>query len=257
MDWSRKKLFLRSIFKENLMNGAVVIQTCDKYKKYWPGFVHYMNKFWDFSIPWPIYFCTEEGEIDSPFYIFKTGKESYTSRLEKILDSLEYDYIFYMLEDYWPISPMPFKLFNQLFLMFESNNWDSLQVSSILPYYLLNKTEHSIFQNPIFEFSPFSNWRFSQQARFWKKDFLRKCLVNPEVSETIVSSSLSSEIACDQKIKEFPQSKIYFYHYFWYPISGVTYRGNFTPFGERMHQDMLVEEWARETYKVNSFIDRR
>jgi len=236
------------------MKGAVVIQTCDKYQQYWSGLVHYMKKFWDFSISWPIYFCTEDGEIESPFHSIKTGKGSYIYRLEKILDSLDCEYVFYMLEEYWPTAPMSARLFNELFSAFESNGWDALQVSPCLPYYQLNQTEYSILNNPVLQFDMKSDWRFSQQARFWKKDFLIKCLVEPEISEVAVSSSLSAEIACDYKIKQFTQAGIYFYHYFWYPITGVVHRGQFTPFGERMHHDMLVEQWARETYKVNSFI---
>jgi hypothetical protein len=51
--------------------------------------------------------------------------------------------------------------------------------------------------------------------------------LNPEISETQISTSLSGEIAMDQYLRQnYPDAKIYHYHYHWYPVSGTVWRGN-------------------------------
>lgn len=234
------------------MTGAVIIQTCDKYAPFWDGMIYYMNRFWDRSISWPIFFCNEESDFKAKgFNHLPTGKGSYIARLHTILDKLnEYDYVFYLLEDFWPTAPMTADLFNGLFELMTDKSWDVLQVSPCTPYYQFDKTDIFVQNKRILEFRSDSNWRFNQQARFWRRNFFKNCLAEPEVSEVDVSTSLTAEIVCDKKIRDFPDSEIYFYHYFWYPISGTVYRGNLTKHGEILNNDMLADKWAMETYGI-------
>jgi hypothetical protein len=181
------------------MKGCVVVQTCDAYAKFWSGFAYSMRRYWDFSIPWPIYFCNEEVPIDfhDPGYKqLAVGKASYIERLRRILDVLpEYDYVFYMLEDFWPTDRMSREIFLGLFDIFQTNRWDCLRVSTFMPsHYKAVPTNHK----GILEYTKDSNWRFSQQAGFWRRDFLRSCLVEPTESEITHKTSLTAEIACDQ-----------------------------------------------------------
>lgn len=225
------------------MKGCVVVQTCDAYAKFWPGFAYSMRKYWDFSIPWPIFFCNEDAEINfrEPGYVqLRTSQGSCIQRLRRILDMLkDYDYVFYMLEDFWPTDRMSREMFLGLFDIFQTNRWDCLRVSTFMPsLYKAVATSHK----GILEYTKDSDWRFSQQAGFWKKDFLRSCLVEPAESEVTHKTSLTAEIACNDHLRRtFPDAKIYHYHYFWYPISGAVWRGELSEIGKQIEVVMNIE----------------
>ena len=232
------------------MNGCVVIQTCDAYAKFWPGLIYSMNKYWDFDIPWPVYFCNEEVPIDfGPNYKqILTGKGSCINNLKKILDSLkDFDYVFYMIEDFWPINPMKKEMFLSLFETFQSNNWDSLRVSTFEPTYYEVEPTHLFCENQrIFKMAKGSDWQFSQQAAFWKKDFFRDCLVEGE-SDSVHKTSLPSEIACDLRLREkYPDAECYHYHYYWYPMSGTVWRGELTDIGKQIEVIMQIENVLKD-----------
>lgn len=220
-------------------NGCIVVQTCDAYQPYWESFYWSFMKYWDHDIAWPFYFCNEEIPVNFSLpnhYQLKTGKGSHSSRFAKILDSLEYDYVFYMLEDFWLTDRMTKYMFSELFALMKNNDWDSLRVAPYMPeYYKLEKTDHIVQNRKIFKYTQDSDWKFSQQASFWKKDFLRNIIVEPQISEIDISTSLSGEIVMDQYLKQkYPDAKIYHYPYHWYPVSGVVWRGKLTQMGEQI-----------------------
>ena len=237
-----------------MSEGCVVIQTCDAYSKYWPGLIYSMNKYWDFNIPWPIYFCNEEINVDfGPNYKqLLTGKHDSMHNLKFILDYLkEYEYVFLMIEDFWPVNPMSQDMFLGLFDIFKMNNWDSLRVSTFEPSYYKVKPSGLIFKNTkILKFTEESDWHFSMQAAFWKRDFLRSCLVESDISDAVYKTSLPSEIACDQNLKKlYPNAEIYHYHYFWYPMSGVVWRGEFTEIGKQIEVVMNIENLLKSSFQ--------
>jgi hypothetical protein len=223
-----------------MKKGCVVIQTCDFYKNYWDGFFWSFNKYWDKKINWPVYFCNEEISLEfkeSNFIQLKTGIGNHSNNLSKILDNLiDYEYIFYMLEDFWMTDQMTEDMFSKLFDLTKKNEWDSLRVSTYLPeYYKLESTNHFVNNQRVLKYSKDSKWQFSQQAGFWKRKFLRDCVVESNISEREISSSLPGEIATDNYLREhYPNAEIYHYHYHWYPVSGVAWRGKITQIGEQI-----------------------
>ena len=87
------------------MSVSIIVQTCDKYEKYWDGFFYYMDKFWDKKINYPIYFCNENKKIsNSRFNVINTGSGTFVSNLKNILNKIDTKYVFYLLEDFWPIN---------------------------------------------------------------------------------------------------------------------------------------------------------
>lgn len=220
--------------------GCIVVQTCDAYKPYWDSFLWSFNKYWDKKIDWPLFFCSEEtpAQLLNPLHRqFPTGPGTHSYRLAKILDALgEYEYVFYMLEDFWLTDRMTHEMFTELFDVMTTNNWDSLRVAPYMPaYYKMEATDFAVQGRKILKFAPESEWHFSQQASFWKRDFLRKCVVEAKVSEADVASSIAGEIAMDKYLKQtYPDAKIYLYHYHWYPISGSVWRGKLTQMGEQI-----------------------
>jgi hypothetical protein len=226
------------------MSCAVVIQTCDKYQKFWRGFFNFFNKHWDRTIDTPIYFCNENLDIDLPSNVnqIKTGTGTFVQNLKKTLSCVKEENIFFLLEDFWPIAPMTSKLFFNLYDHFYSNKLDSFQVGPYTPYYKLQKTNKEINQQRIFNFKKDSDWLFNFQARFWKKHILDECLIEPEISESKVSSAITVEIACDKMARNLRAD---FYHYFWYPIGGVAYRGELTEFGKQMQNIVEIDKLVK------------
>ena len=82
-------------------------------------------------------------------------------------------------------------------------------------------------------------------SRFWKKESLKKCLVEPAISEKKVSSNITVEIASD-KIAKDVKLQAYLYHYIWYPFSGAVYRGELNEEGKILQNifniDMIVKQ---------------
>lgn len=228
------------------MNCPVVIQTCDKYERYWDGLFRYMKKNWDFEIDSPIYFCNEESKIELPrgFKHMPTGKGSFVENLLFILENLHQDQIFYMLEDFWPTSPMTSAIFGRLHKIFEREDLDALQVSSYLPYYSLGATDTP----NLFRFARDSEWIFNFQARFWKTESLAKFLTEPEVPESSVGSAITVEIASDNAARSSGGLDALLYHYFWYPISGVSYRGELTEIGMQMQNVLEIDKMVEEIF---------
>lgn len=239
--------------RTNKLKGCVIVQTCDAYQEYWDSFLWSFDRYWDKSIGWDLFFCNEEISFEKK-YGFKqllTGKGSHSQRLSKILNSLkEYDYVFYMLEDFWLTDHMTKELFLDLFKKLCENNWDALRVAPYMPeYYKLESTNHFVKNRRILKYSKDSSWKFSQQASFWKRSFLQECVVEPETSEKLISSSLSGEIAMDKYLSSnYPEAEIYHYHYYWYPVSGTVWRGKLTLIGEQINFIKKVEEILDQQY---------
>lgn len=249
----------RNIQRANgLKKGCVIIQTCDAYRQYWDSFFWSFKKYWDSEINWPIFFCNEEIPInisEPNCKQLKTGKFSHSVRMAKILDELvEYDYVFYMLEDFWLTEKMPKEMFIGLFEIFKTNNWDSLRVAPHMPeYYKLESTNIFLKNQRILKFSKDSDWLFSQQAAFWKRDFLRSCIVEPKISEKEVSSSITGEVAMDIALKsKYPNASIYLYHYHWYPVSGTVWRGKITQMGEQIDFLRKVDDLLKRDFQYQT-----
>jgi len=232
------------------MNLAVVVQTCDKYEGYWDGMWHFMERNWDFGIPASIHLCSETRPTKAPKWCrtIGVGPGTFVENLKKCMDSIDEDNVFLLLEDFWPIAPMKGEMFRMLYEEFEEESWDALQVSNYTPYYKLRKTQKSILGSPIMEFEADSEWIFNFQARFWRKEKLLSHLVEPEISERAVGSAISVEMECDRLARERGELRAGLFHYFWYPLSGVSYRGEMTDFGRHLNNVLLVDRHVERLF---------
>ena len=224
------------------MDLSVLIQSCDHYEKYWPGLFYYMDKFWDKKINHPIYFCNEKKSIKEYDQI-KTGVGSFVSNLKFSLNKIKSKYIFYLLEDFWPICCFKKKLLDEISLYILDNNIKCFQISSYLPYYDLDSTKDFIQNQKIFKFNKHSKWRFNFQCRIWEKEFLLNSLHEPDISEKVINSAISVEEKCDNLFDK--NIDVYFYHCLWYPISGVSYRGEFTTLGLELENNMKIDLYGK------------
>lgn len=227
--------------------GCILIQTCDKYQMVWKNLFWSMKNFWDFKIPWKIYFCNEEKNVELPnkqFHQIKTGVCSHSEILKKSIEQINCDYIFYMLDDFWPTKKIKKELFLNLFNIFKKERWNSLKVCPVHPsYYQITKTDFEIEKKRIFKFDDKSKWRFNQQASFWPRELLLEQIIDSNF-EGKHESSLSFEIDMDENYKlNYPESKDYIYNYFWYPVGGSYWRRKITLLGEQIEFERKVEEY--------------
>lgn len=226
----------------------IVIQTCDKYERFWEGLFRFMDRNWDPGIDFEIYFCNESSRVSLPrrFHHLPTGRGTFVENLKFILETLDEDHVFHILEDFWPMSPMNRELFHGLHKFFLEENADAVQVSSYLPYYSLEVTDRP----GLFRFSRSSEWIFNFQARFWKTECLLNFLTEPEVSESEVGSAITVEMASDRKAREAGGISAFLYHYLWYPISGVSYRGELTEIGRQMQNVVDIDNLVQSMFSI-------
>lgn len=216
-----------------------------------------MDQYWDFSIPWRIYFCNEELDVDLPnekYTQIKTGKKSHASMTREILGTLrDHKYVFYMLEDFWPVREMSNRTFMGLFKIFKKNEWDSLKVTINQPsFYELESTEFRFNNEKILKYSSNSRWKFNQQASFWKRDVLEQIIDDPTGpnEESKISTSLGMETATDDKFgKLFPDAQVYLFNYLWYPVGGSYWRGEINEMGKQIEFEMKVKEYNELRYR--------
>lgn len=225
------------------MKTAVVVITCDKYKPYWDGLLHFMHKHWDRDIDARIFFCNEECDVSLPhnYSQIKTGSGSFVENLGRSLDMVGEEKVFLMLEDFWPIAPIGRRLFDELHKEFQEQDLDALQVSNYTPLYSLKKLDREIEGTRLMEFDPKSPWVFNLQARFWKSAVLKSCLVEPEISEKQVGSAITAEMASDEFVRSHKKLRVELFHYLWYPLSGVAYRGQITDFGKHLQNILEID----------------
>jgi hypothetical protein len=240
--------------------GCIVIQSCDRYQPAWEGLFWSMDKFWDYEIPWPIYFCNESNKLEftnKKYSQIRTGYMSHAGMIKKIMQELkQYNYIFYMLEDFWPTKRMDKEIFLGLFRIFQENNWDSLKVCPYHPsYYDLINTDFHFKNKKILEFSKDSKWRFSQQASFWKREVIENLVeeeieISPQNQEGLKNTSLATEIKMDEAIRiKYPESSIYLYNYLWYPVGGVLWRGELSEIGKQLQFEMNIEKLIETKFR--------
>ena len=230
------------------MDISIIIQSCDRYEVFWQGLFYYMDKFWDKDIKVPIYFCNENKIPKTNFIHIPTGNGTFVENLKYILNNINTKYVFYLLEDFWPICPIDKELFYNLYNFVEEKNIKGLQISNYNPYYQLEKTNYKINDQNLLKFCRSSSWRFNFQSRFWEKDLFLQSLAEPSISEKTISSAISVEVECDKKFSK--DTDIYFYHRLWYPMSGVSYRGSFTTYGKELQNNMLVDLYGKEISKL-------
>lgn len=225
------------------MKVPTIVLTCDKYQPYWAGFFHFMERHWDKDIKSPIFFCNEEIDADVPGWCtqLKTGRGTFVENLKSSLRMVGSDMAFLMLEDFWPIAPMRRELFESLAADFVDQELDALQISNYNPLYSIRKSQRKVMGQNMMDFDPASEWVFNFQARFWRSDVLDSCLVEPEISEKTVGSAITVEMASDTFVRSSKNLKVSLYHYLWYPLSGVAYRGQMTEFGKHLQNILEID----------------
>lgn len=172
-----------------MQKTAIVIQTCDKYEFLWEGWWHYFKKYWDFSIPSEIWFCNEvksdnlslivveNNQLRDRLVHCNTGTAPWGERLLHIIDVLpdEVDTIFYMQEDFWLHRKLPKHVFESRLKTFREMDMNAFRCCEPSKHFHLKKAKQAPYK-----FLDTSPYLMTHQASFWKKDFLRSCILPHE-----------------------------------------------------------------------------
>lgn len=220
-----------------MQKTAIVIQTCDKYEFLWEGWYHYFKKYWDFSIPAPIFFCTEEKffpqyrSID--LFRLPVGTDPWGQRLITILDSLpgEVDTIFYMQEDFWLHRTLPKHVFESRLKTFREMDMNAFRCCDPSKHFHLEET----VQVP-YKFLNTSPYLMTHQASFWKKDFLRSCILpheDPWQNEKRGTERIRDRIFENSDLDFYWDPKIYFAPFRFYHT--VCRKGKLTEQGRQLN----------------------
>lgn len=164
-----------------MINVALVVHACDKYKLLFKGFEYFFEKNWDNRIPCNLYFTYE---VEQPqLNLFKTictGTGHWTFRLKKALNQIEEDYIVFFQEDFWLKTPTDALFFNQLFDYVIKNRTDLIKLHHTSGYYIKNKINR-IGNHPVYEIDKErSDYLLSHQISIWKKSFFISLLQKKE-----------------------------------------------------------------------------
>ena len=89
---------------------AVLISSCDGYQDVWDPFFLLMDKYWK-DIPYPVYLNTETINYDKKYNNFSIQtlnlkkkrklKTSWSQRMIDVLERIEEEYIFILIEDFF------------------------------------------------------------------------------------------------------------------------------------------------------------
>ena len=221
---------------------SVIVHTCDKYNFCWDGWYYYFNKYWNYNLPWKIYFLNETKDINyKNTNQIKSGPGEWSDRLKVGLGKIHSKYIFYLQEDVWLQKKVDFDLFLKLYEIVVKYNINALRIVNKTDpnYYKLNNT--SIFNGEISKFKNNSKYLVSHQPSIINKDFLIKTLIpneSPWDNEINGTNRLQNEQIIKYKWGLFkysgiPDHKIYlFLINNWY--SAVVRQGSFTEDGEKL-----------------------
>jgi hypothetical protein len=153
-----------------------------------------------------------------------TGPGDWASRSLRGLNALDVRNVFYMQEDFWPISRIPRKEFDDLYRCFVSNRMDALRLAPVSELYRLQVVEPQEGHRRLYRFARDSAYLVSHQSSMWRKDFFVSCLKQGE-------SPWENERRGTDRLKaRKTEPRIYLADMVWY--TGACRRGRLTRTGK-------------------------
>lgn len=203
-----------------------MIQAFDGYAQYWPTWYWAWTRYWDFSLPWEIYFCTEE--IDPPWQdsrikTFKTGKVAlphYSIKTIRLAEAVQTPYLFYMVDDFWLTDKVDGKLFEDLLFLAKELNFNCLKIQCNQDeFHSLEKTDIFCHRRRLLKYAKNSPFVWNTQASIWKKGFFLDTIVAGENPWEMESNGTT-------RIHSLPYDPaVYLYHWPWYTVPSAIWKG--------------------------------
>lgn len=163
------------------MNCAFLLSTCDSYEDTWEPFFKLLNKYWP-DIPMRVYLNTESSKFESDgklnFKVTSLNTSSsipWSQRLMEVLDKIDEEYVFMVLDDFFLKSPVDNSIFEKLISIMESD--DSIASIQLKASRMIQegKIEKSSSELSIEEMN-ISGWKTHFVPTIWRKETLKKWL---------------------------------------------------------------------------------
>lgn len=158
------------------MNLSLLLHTFNGYEFVWDGFLSQFHKHWSAEIP--LYFGTNTENHDkhdfNKFKVIYSGTGEWSTRLVRLIDQIDTEYVLYMQEDFY-LKDSPPSLGYMMNLVKKYDLY-RLQISPIVQFYSLYGSEEPFF----FHEQAKSKYLVCHQPSIWKKDFLLSCLERTE-----------------------------------------------------------------------------
>jgi hypothetical protein len=161
------------------MGLGIFVNTSDGFQDCWPPFFELFRLYGGSLCSHPVYLNTERAEYvgtHTSIYSTKawaeteTTRPSWSQRLLRGLDSVQEDYVLFLLEDYFFKCAVPESLLEDALRIVQSD--PSVGVIYLTPYG--PKIRKSKFYSEFFvEIFPPADYLVSTQAALWRRDYLR------------------------------------------------------------------------------------
>ena len=222
------------IYDPNFIDNdvTVIIQSCDAYRKFWDGWYLSWNRYWNWDLNWPIYFCNEEldlpfrdpriQQIKSPKSLDKKG---FSDRMIDILSKIKTKYVLYIQEDMWLTNKLDSRVFKEGLYKMRYNNWNCLRIhEKIGGTEEFVKSNNFINGTRLLKMKSTSEWLLTHNASIWNKEFLIESIgpnEDPWTNERDSSIRIS---------KKYTDPKIYHFNDRWYYQPGASQNGEINPY---------------------------
>jgi hypothetical protein len=154
-------------------NLSILVLSCDKYSDLWPPFFQCFLKFWP-DCEYPIYLGANKKIFanDKVKTLLTGDDKDWSSSLRKIINQINSDYIFIILEDLFLVKEVNNQKFKESFNILVKNNFNHCHVSTLIkPDYLLNN-DVGVYEKGI-------PYRVNVLG-LWRKDYLSKIIIDGE-----------------------------------------------------------------------------
>jgi FkbM family methyltransferase len=226
---------------------SVVIQTCDAYEFLWRGWYLSFKNNWDWSLGWPVHFCTETKSApfnDRRITTVNTEKSQnpsgFSNRLIELLSGLKTKYVLYIQEDMWLKSKVNGEELRNCLYLLKHFEWNSVKVHEKIWYnYDLRKTNHFVGDKRLLKYNKESEYLLTHNAAIWDREFLLDSMIPDE-------DPWRNELDGTKRIgSKLQDPEIYHHNMGWYHQLGIQTGGKFTAFGEELNRQLIATEESR------------
>lgn len=230
---------------------TVIIQTCDKYEKFWRGWYLSWSRYWNWDLKWPVIFCNENKDLpfnDPRILQIKSGtsddSKGFSTRMLDILHKVKTKYVLYIQDDMWLTNEVDFLTFKEALYKIRYNNWGCLRLhEKIWLNYDMQSTSHFVNGRRVLRVKPTSEWLMTHNASIWNKDFLACCI---EPNEDPWTNEVEGTVRISNHLVD---PRIYHLDYKWYYQPGASQNGEINPY---MSQ---YQEYLEYSYNLKQKFD--
>ncbi len=182
-------------------NCTILVNSCDLYEDAWYPFFKLFEIQWP-DCPYPLVLNTETKKFNSPFIditIFNSGNIPWSDRVLNALETIESEFVLFLLEDFFLMSPVKKEVFDSALSLISEN--EKIGVICFNPDIDARawKTKGS-YSNYFTELKKGSIARINAVAALWRKDFFVKILKRGESPWEFEANGTKRGESCEELV---------------------------------------------------------